>query len=186
MRLFVALPAGDAVRDEAAKLIRSLSRCGADVKWVEPENLHWTLHFFGETPEDRLGELKGLVGGAAASEPPFELALGDAGAFPSASAPRVVWLGLSKGETEMSRLAAGLAASLKRKGWPVEERPFAAHLTLGRVRSSRGTGALAGELRRTRGGAGGTAERLVLIQSRLGSQGPVYSELFSAPLGGAA
>lgn len=166
-RLFIALPVDEAVRSAAAKLIVGLGRTGADYKWVEPRNLHVTLRFFGETLLERIPELEALLK-AAARRPPFELVFSGLGAFPSWEDPRVVWLGVSQGGRELAELAAALGAG-------EEGRPFAAHLTLGRRRGRCGfeglrTAAAAGapELRQQAG-------RIALFESRLGSQGPVYS-----------
>jgi RNA 2',3'-cyclic 3'-phosphodiesterase len=184
MRLFVAVPASEAVRAEAARVLAELSKTGADCKWVEPDHLHWTLHFFGEMPESMLSQIEGLLSEAADTQRPFKVKLGAAGGFPSSDSPRVVWIGLSEGEAEMERLASALRDKLKAADFVVEERPFRAHLTLGRVRSPKGLAGLAKALETAEASAEMGAERLCLMQSKLSSQGPTYVELFDAPLGG--
>ncbi|MBI5240914.1 MAG: RNA 2',3'-cyclic phosphodiesterase [Elusimicrobia bacterium] len=166
-RLFIALPVDEAVRAAAARIISGLSRTGADYKWVEPQNLHLTLRFLGETPLERLPEL-GVLLETAARRPSFELVFSGLGAFSSWDDPKVVWLGVGRGTRELAELAAALGAE-------EEGRPFAAHLTLGRRRSRRGLGGLreaaaagAPELRQKAG-------RIVLFESRLTPEGPVYS-----------
>ena len=51
LRTFIAVDTGKAIRDRAVALQEHLARTGADVKWVEPENLHVTLLFLGEVGE---------------------------------------------------------------------------------------------------------------------------------------
>ena len=48
VRTFIALDPGPAIRERMVALQESLARTGAEVKWVEPENLHVTLKFIGE------------------------------------------------------------------------------------------------------------------------------------------
>jgi 2'-5' RNA ligase len=173
MRLFVALPASENVRQDALRVLEQLKATRADCKWVEDENVHFTLHFYGETPESAIGEMRHILADAASKQPPFKLKLGAAGAFPSATAPKVLWLGVSEGEPEMAKLADSIA---------VQERPFKAHLTLGRLRSPRHRNALIKALEKASGSAEMTADRIVLMQSKLSSEGPVYSEVASEPL----
>ena len=51
LRTFIAVDTGKAIRVRAVALQENLARTGADVKWVEPENLHVTLLFLGEVDE---------------------------------------------------------------------------------------------------------------------------------------
>ena len=82
---------------------------------------------------------------AAAVFESFELEIRQAGAFPSASRPRTLWLGTGQGSESLGNLHAALENALKPLGFPKEHRRFAAHLTIGRVRGpvpGWGTGAL--------------------------------------------
>ena len=49
-RLFFAVVLPPIMQRAAAVAQGALRRCGADVKWVEPEHLHFTLKFLGDTP----------------------------------------------------------------------------------------------------------------------------------------
>jgi len=182
VRLFIALPAATPVRDEAAAVLERLQATRADFKWVDPGRLHWTLHFFGETDEGRLPHIVQVLGEAAAVRRRFQISLGRAGAFPNPASPRVVWLGLERGEAEMAELASDLRSRLAKGGWPIEDRSFQAHLTLGRRRSPRGLGSLTPLLGDLRASASMTASEIVLFRSRLSSEGPSYEALQSSPL----
>jgi 2'-5' RNA ligase len=166
-RLFIAVPVCDEIRRAAAELIAGLRLSGADFKWVEPENLHLTLRFFGSTPLERLPEIEALML-RAAQRPRFEIAFGSVGAFSSWDDPKVVWVGLDSGALELAALAEALGAS-------EEGRPFSAHLTIGRRRSRGGLERLKAAAER----AGlprlrQTVDRVVLFESRLTPQGPKY------------
>jgi len=176
MRLFFAAPLEDDARARVAEIIRALAETEADYKWVEPENLHLTLAFLGETPESRLPGLKEALESAARGKPPFTLVFDRLGAFDSLEHPRVLWLGAGTGARELAALAAPLIP-------PEEERPFQAHLTLGRQRGAKNLS----RLRQALKGLGAVnvatrVDRVELLRSRLSAAGPSYETLSSRPL----
>jgi 2'-5' RNA ligase len=109
------------------------------VRWVRPDGIHLTLKFYGHVhaeraPELRLGlERAAQLAGAAALTTP--LTLRGLGVFPNPARPQVVWVGLEGDLGPLHRLQQVLEAEAEAQGFPPEARPFAPHLTLGRVRS---------------------------------------------------
>ena len=69
MRLFIAVDISDEARGAAAAHIAELRRryLGVKVSWVRPENLHITVKFLGETPEDKIDGIKEALAAAAAA-----------------------------------------------------------------------------------------------------------------------
>lgn len=185
MRLFVAVELSEQARAEVAALQTELRSSGADVKWVEPENLHLTLKFLGETAAEKVPALTDGLRQIAAEAQPFSISMEGLGAFPRNERPRVLWVGIKEGRQPLEELAAGVEGACSRLGFPSEERPFSAHLTIGRVRSSAGLGPLVQRLRETRFGPSDRVEvrRAVLLQSVLSPRGPVYHTLAELPLG---
>jgi RNA 2',3'-cyclic 3'-phosphodiesterase len=187
LRTFVAVETAGSVRDAAVKLIDVLREAGADVKWVQRQNLHLTLKFLGDVPQAEIARVCEAVAQAAAEVEPFDLQLHGAGAFPSAHRPRTVWIGAAAGAAEMITLAERIEAALKQLGYAPEGRAFQPHLTIGRVR---GGGPTLNELgRRIALHAGGDlglspVEEVVVFSSRLGPGGPTYEALSRARLGG--
>jgi len=139
LRAFIAIDLPPAVKaalgDVAATLGGRVPR-GA-VRWVRPEQMHLTLRFLGDTPADRLPPLFVTLDGLTAGRAPFALHLTEVGCFPNMRRPRVVWVGLGGEEEKLVALVGGLEAALRPLGWPPEDKPFRAHLTLGRVRDER-------------------------------------------------
>ncbi len=167
LRLFIAVPVSDAVRLAAAQLIETLRASGADVKWVEPENLHLTLRFFGSTPAERLPEIELLMARAAQGSA-FRISFNGLGAFPSWDKPQVLWIGVTAGGRELAVLAEALGVS--------EGRPFSAHLTIGRVRSRRGCEKLRELVAKTIFyEISQPVDSLSLYESRLTQKGSVYT-----------
>lgn len=184
MRAFLALTLPDDIRRSLHALQRELAHSGADIKWVEPQNLHVTLKFLGDITEEQRRAVERLLGEAARGETAFTLGLDRAGAFPSLSSPRVVWVGLGEGKERAVQIAERIEESCGSLGLPKEDRPFAAHVTLGRVRSQRRLPMLARALRECawRAPAPWPVTALTLYQSVLGSSGPAYSVLAEVPL----
>ena len=174
MRLFIAVPVPEEVRRAAAAAIEALSRTGADFRWVDPGTLHLTLCFLGATPTEKIPELEaGLE--RAARRAPFEIVWGGLGAFPTPESPRIVWVGVSEGRSELEALAAC---------WPQPtERPWSPHLTLGRRRGRPKLEALKRALAALPPlGVRQRVERIVLYESRLTAEGPVHAELCARDL----
>ncbi len=171
-----------ALRQQQDELRRRLGPAATALRWVRPEGAHLTLVFLGETPA---GELPGIEAAlaAAAQVPPFELQLGTPGSF-GGQRPRVLHVGVTGAAAELAALQRRVVTALNH----VEERPFSPHITLARVsRPDRGTGqAIAAALARPLGALAPALhiDRISLMRSDLRPGGPVYTELFAAPLGG--
>ena len=158
------------------------------LRWAVTENLHLTVRFLGATAPDRVPDLVAATEAAAEAAAPFTVRLAGAGAFPAPDRPRVVWLGIVEGAPELAALAKELGEQLAAHGWERDERPFRAHLTLGRADGVPGAGRAVAALADAAAAldAAWTVDRLVVYQSDLG-RGPVrYRPLATAPLGGAA
>jgi RNA 2',3'-cyclic 3'-phosphodiesterase len=179
IRCFVALEAGigvgAALRDAAGTLPFG------GIRWVPAHQLHFTLKFLGEVPDDRIAAARDEAARAAAGVSPFDLALEGLGAFPAAGPPRVVWAGCGAGREELVALAKAVEAAFAEALFSPEPRPFSPHLTLGRVKDPRAIQARPFRDALARGVAAkfGTiaAREIVLFRSDLSSAGPTYTAL---------
>ncbi len=134
IRTFVAVDVGKDVRQTAEELIGEFSGIPADVKWVEPENMHLTLKFIGEVDAREVHHVCGAVKEAAQGVEPFGLAIRGTGAFPNARRPRTIWLGAGDGAQQLGLLAERIESGLEKIGYRREARRFTGHLTIGRIR----------------------------------------------------
>jgi 2'-5' RNA ligase len=173
MRIFLGIFPPAAVQQVAAELIERLRRPGDGVSWVKPENLHFTVRFLGELGDDGARRAAEAAQQGAAEHRAFEAALGVPGAFPSAKRARVLWLGLFKGAEPLVSLAQSVARALERRGFEKEDRPFTAHLTLGRVRErdQDWSGRLEGVVPEP---AAFAVDRVSVIRSTLSPRGSIY------------
>ena len=133
----------------------------------------------------RVPEIGAVLGEAAAGVSRFELRLVGLGAFPSPTRPRVIWAGASEGGEALGVVARRVEEALARVGFPPEDRPFAAHVTLGRIREPRRDPDLASALAAGAGKDFGrlTIDRISLMRSDLSPRGARYTEVTAAALG---
>jgi 2'-5' RNA ligase len=180
LRSFIAVEAPGEIIAQAGRLIARLKTAGADVKWVEPQNMHFTMKFLGGVRDRDLGELCLALAEATKEVKPFEIEVQGAGAFPDASRPRTLWLGVGAGAAEFGQLFEALELRLSDLGYREEGRRFQPHLTLGRVRnSSSGSRELARLLRENAEFNAGPmyVDEAVLFSSEPGPAGPKYEVL---------
>lgn len=171
-------PEARACAAEAVDRLRAAAPGG--VRWVPAENQHLTLKFLGEIHEEHVDRLVERAGAKLAGAAPFEVSLAGFGAFPSAREARVLWLGVARGTGALAKLARKLDAAAKVAGAERERRPFAAHLTLGRLRAPARI-----ELERLAppNPVAWTVSEVVLYESRLAPGGARYVPLAHLPLG---
>jgi 2'-5' RNA ligase len=186
-RAFLAIPLPDPIRERLAAAQDLLRPAGADVKWVEPELLHVTLKFLGDLTDEARGTIEPGLRAAAAAAAPIELAVRGLGAFPPTGPPRVVWAGLREadGRLTLAGVARAVETAAAGAGFPPEGRPFAAHVTLGRVKSRRNAEALRALIEREGAAEAGAfrADALVLFRSDLSPRGPTYTVAERYPFG---
>jgi 2'-5' RNA ligase len=185
-RTFVGIDIGDAIRASTTALIKELAKTGAAVKWVAPESMHVTLLFLGEVDDRALHAVCKAVQEVAASEPPFSLRVSGVGAFPTARRPKILWAGITEGAEPLQHLNAALEERMLELGcYRKEERGYAPHLTLGRVKGDSDSFAMAAELPKRLAWEGGkfAAEEVLVFSSELDRDGPVYTVIGRAPLG---
>ena len=103
------------------------------IKWVDPENIHITLKFFGETPEHHISVINMALQQASGGIPPFELSLGNTGIFGSSYNPRLIWFGIDPCE-ELLTLSKNIFGELKNIGIENDRQNFVPHLTIGRIK----------------------------------------------------
>jgi RNA 2',3'-cyclic 3'-phosphodiesterase len=179
LRLFVAVVPPPPLPSRLRDLQERLRETGADVKWVETDNLHLTIKFLGEASESLLPGIRETLSRVASSTAKFDLSLQGAGSFPPRGTPRVVWVGLRSDQVALARVSGAVETALEPLGVRREERPFSAHLTLGRVRSPREAEALRKQIESMQDVEIGQMQvvELCLMESQLGPQGPRYHHI---------
>jgi len=129
MRLFIALDIDDGIRAQIAQFIEAVQAFAPEARWMKPESLHVTLKFIGEQPESLLAEIESALRTIPAA--PITIHFRGYGFFPTATAPRVFWIGL-QAPPELVSLAASVDDKMGALGMAKEDRPYNPHLTLAR------------------------------------------------------
>ncbi len=186
MRVFVAIELEQPLKTSLGKLTDALSAFRKDVRWVKPHQMHLTLKFLGEVADDRVPALCDAAREVAAASTPFTLELDRCGCFPPKGKVRVIWGGTDSCPGELLDCAARGEDAYENLGFARERRPFAAHMTVGRVRDDRSDGRMrdaidALEINRARQ----SVDSITVIQSVLGPAGASYSALGRFRFGGA-
>jgi 2'-5' RNA ligase len=181
LRTFVAVDLGKPLRDRLVSLQENLARGGAEVKWVEVENLHVTLLFLGEVDERELLPVCRAVSVVCGRHDRFTLSVDTVGCFPNPRRPRVVWAGVGLGGPELVALHDSLEPPLQEMGgYRREDRHYTPHITLGRVKSDGSADALTAALTKKANWHGGieiVVEEVLVMSSQLTSRGPQYTVL---------
>ena len=190
VRAFVAVPLPDQAKRYLQQVQQGLRDAAGDgdVKWVGPEGMHITLKFLGAMAVQQITPIAEALQRATTGITPLEIALSTLGAFPSLQRPRVVWVGATGAVDSLVMLFERVDKGLSVMGFPPEIRPFAAHITLGRVRERISPAALSRlewALQRNSCLEGAPAvhvERIILYQSTLTPRGAVYAPLATSLL----
>ncbi|QAT17297.1 2'-5' RNA ligase [Candidatus Velamenicoccus archaeovorus] len=177
-RLFIAVELPKEIKEYLGSAVRTLQETGADAKWVESKNIHLTLKFLGATPVETIPAIRRAMTAVTDNARAVPTSLETFGGFPSLSAPRVLWVSLTDKEKHLERIVRELEDSLSAVGFAKENRPFKAHITLARLRSSRNRLSLTEAARKFQAVLEHPAfkiDNITLFESVLGPKGPAYS-----------
>jgi 2'-5' RNA ligase len=125
-RLFVAIDLPDSTR----QLLADLDPDIRGVRWTEPDQMHLTLGFFGDVPEDnelKLREKLSAIGFGA-----FFLHVNGIGAFYSRGAPKIIWIGVGKAHPHLFQIHKRVQEAALAVGIEPELRPWHPHITIAR------------------------------------------------------
>jgi RNA 2',3'-cyclic 3'-phosphodiesterase len=127
-RLFVAIDLPDSTR----QLLAGLDPHIRGVRWTDTAQMHLTLGFFGEVPEDvdlKLREkLTAIQFGA------FFLQVNDVGSFAARGAPKIIWIGVGKAHPHLFQIHKRVQEAALAAGIEPELRPWHPHITIARCR----------------------------------------------------
>ena len=135
-RTFIAVEVSDLVRSRAADLISRLRASDVKVSWVAPANMHITLKFLGDQPDEAVAAICQAVRTGRPACRPSSSAARRPVPFPASQRPRTLWLGVTDGLAQFQALHAAIDGALAKQRFPKDRQQFRPHLTLGRVRSA--------------------------------------------------
>jgi 2'-5' RNA ligase len=126
IRLFVAIALPEVVKDRIAALAGGVP--GA--KWTDRDNMHLTLRFIGEVPEDRMADIH--HGLSRIRQPAFDISLAGSGYFKQGRNPTTLWVGVERNDA-LQQLRDKVEQALQREGFDADTRRYSPHITLARL-----------------------------------------------------
>jgi len=185
IRSFLAIELPKPILIKIGEVQEDLRSTHAEVGWVNPEKIHLTLKFFGNIEESRIDPIVRSIEESVRKTFSFSLKVRGVGAFPHLKNPRVIWIGLVDEKEILTSFQKELEVRLEKIGFRPEDRPFHPHLTLGRMKGSRGKEGLLGKMEKHKEEEFGDlqVDRVVLFKSDLKPSGPIYTALRELGLG---
>jgi RNA 2',3'-cyclic 3'-phosphodiesterase len=140
VRLFVALDLTQEIREALREPMARLKPLVKTARWARPEGMHVTLKFIGHVHANKLDAIRAALA-TVRSDAPVEMQVRGMGFFPDERRPQVLWCGI-EASVNLAPLAAETERALEPLGIPREKRKFTPHLTLARLKDSRGVDTL--------------------------------------------
>jgi RNA 2',3'-cyclic 3'-phosphodiesterase len=177
-RIFIGI--GFEEKQRLRELVSSLrsAMTNESVKWTDPDNIHITLAFLGNTDENSLPVLADYLRENCESSGQFELLLKGLGLFKNIRDPKILWTGIEQ-SAELKQLHVRVQDAVLKAGLKTEDRPFSPHVTLGRIRSINDRsllGSILNEFRNTEIQKIHVG-KITLFESILGHEGSIYNPL---------
>ena len=182
IRCFVAVETPSEVLQRIAALIADLQSVSSDVKWEHTEKLHITVKFLGTMNESDVHVLIRVLKEKIRMFSRFDYKYEGIGAFPDLERPRVYWIGTSK-NLALVQLHRDVEEVTRTFSIADDERPFHPHVTIGRVKGSRGINLLTASAKTlTFEPVVAHCSEILLMKSDLHPTGSRYSVLSRIPL----
>jgi 2'-5' RNA ligase len=183
-RSFFAVELSAEIAAGVRRIQEELRGRAAGVRWVRPEGIHLTLKFLGEVEADRIEPIVRKAEETIQGVGPFTVGIKEGGGFPTEKNPRVIWIGVEDHSGMLKQLQARVEAGMAEVGFSQERRGYTPHLTVGRLRSGKGSKTVAQALDAIRASDLGSMEvrEIILFRSHLKPTGAEYTKLGSFPL----
>ncbi|WP_168194251.1 RNA 2',3'-cyclic phosphodiesterase [Thermodesulfobacterium sp. TA1] len=188
MRAFLGIDLPSELKKGLSELEKIKQPEGLKAKWVEEENFHLTLVFFGNVSADLLERLSKSVEKVLTNYPGFVLTIDKIGFFPEKGTPRVVWIGLKEPTGTLVKLVEDLHKAFKKFKLKLDQR-FHPHITLFRVKELVNKTAFEeyfknlSEIAQKLEGFRFPVKEVKFFESTLTPKGPIYKTLKEVSLG---
>jgi 2'-5' RNA ligase len=182
VRAFLAITIDDDdIISRISHIQQRLDKQYAKMKLVEPENIHFTMRFLGDTPISKIDTIREHL--QKLSFESFSIDIGHVGAFPNTKRPRVVWIGVETNGDLVTAIKKEVDALMNPLGYKPETRKFTPHATIARVRHVRDLQGIEGNLHDLAHEQAGsmTVSSIKMMKSQLTPSGPIYTELWAIP-----
>ena len=148
------------------------------IRWIEPDKFHLTLKFLGDTYVDSIPIVIDVIESVFSTQSSFNIDIANTGIFGSRYDPRVIWFGIQN-SANLVGLAGDLVEELDLAGFKKDRQNFVPHLTIGRIKQIRDKKWFNEQLLKYREVFMQTTkvDKIILYESILTKQGPIYKEI---------
>ncbi|MBU0930206.1 MAG: RNA 2',3'-cyclic phosphodiesterase [Nanoarchaeota archaeon] len=171
MRLFIAAPLPDEIKDYLFELEKEISKLPAKFKLVSKKNLHLTLKFIPEADEKQIEEIRSRLKTIKFNS--FKISLTEKGLFPIEGKAKVIWIGL-----ESDNRLIELQQRIDEKLLDIfsDNQEFKSHITLGRIKYIKNQEKFDEELNKIKiSKLKSEIKEFGLFNSTLTKDGPIYN-----------
>ncbi len=177
IRGFLAIDLDDELKPKINKIIREFKQIDANIKYVDLQNLHFTLKFFGDIDTEGIDLISQKIENVIKDFNSFTIKIKGCGAFPNKNRIKVIWVGLDEDEI-LKDLHDKLDKEFNSIGFDLD-RKFSSHLTIGRMKSAKGKNKVKNTIETYNNIDIGTMEvnLITLKKSTLTPSGPIYEDL---------
>ena len=177
IRAFLAIEVPEELKLKIYKVIKEFKKTDARIKYVELENLHMTLKFFGDIDTEGIDLLSQKISSVVSGFDEFKVNVKGCGAFPNTNRIKVIWLGIENDEF-IRKLHDELDKEFVKLGFD-KDKKFSTHLTIGRMKSAKGKEEVKSAIEEFSDVEIGemNVDRIILKKSTLTPQGPIYEDL---------
>ncbi len=135
LRLFIALPIPDPVKDEIERVQDELRVVlpPKSVRWTKREQFHLTLRFLGQVSSQRVPALTEAVRVACSEFAALKMRAERIGCFPSLRFPRVVWVWVHDDAEQLPLLQERIELAVGSSAAAADEKDFTGHVTIARI-----------------------------------------------------
>lgn len=132
--LAIPIPVGTEFPALTGRLQRNLAHERRNINWCKNNQIHLTLKFVGDTPEEDVPKIVNACQKVAKNHHPFTLDFNRTGIFGSNHSPRVLWLGMSEEPKALYQLEEDLLDAFDDLGYLRDRQNFVPHLTICRIK----------------------------------------------------
>jgi len=153
------------------------------IRWVNPEILHITLSFIGNTSEQQIKYISEKLEEISSGYSSMELHFKELGVFPNLRKPRVFWIGMERNE-QLENLQGEIEVMLRDYGINRDDKKFSPHLTIARIKWIDDIDKLKYRLKKYQGKTIQKTKigEVIYYESKLTANGPIYNSIKIFPL----
>ncbi|MCC7553942.1 MAG: RNA 2',3'-cyclic phosphodiesterase [Methanobacteriaceae archaeon] len=177
IRSFLAIEIDENLKKSILNLQNEFKKINTNIKFVNPENMHLTLKFFGDISLDCSKKIALKIEDIIKNYNSFELELENIGSFPNKNYIKVIWIGFNENKT-LSNLQKELDNEFYKLKFK-KERNYTSHLTIGRVKGPKNKDLVKKIIDENKNIKLGkiNVNKISLKKSTLTANGPIYEDL---------